>query len=124
MNTEQIVSEEKQRLISLLFSCGLPEEKINALATIIDNTAWMKAKLIETREMIANTAVAIPYDNGGGQVGIRENPLFKGYHSLWKSYLAGMGKIFDYVPEEQAKVEEEEKQDNVLQMIRKKRRQA
>lgn len=124
MNTDQIMTEEKQRLISLLFSCGITEDKIKALETIIDNTAWMKAKLVETRDMIANTAVAIPYDNGGGQAGIRENPLFKGYHSLWKSYLAGMGKIFDYLPEEQAKVEEEEKNDNVLSMIRKRRRQA
>ena len=97
MTTEQIVAEEKQRLMSLLFDC-VPEKKMSMLEPVIENTAWMKAKLDETRELIKNTSVAIPYDNGGGQTGIRENPLFKGYQNLWKSYVQGMNIILATLP--------------------------
>lgn len=120
MNTERIAAEEKQRLTSLLFSCNVKQERIDALDAVIDNTAWMKAKLDETRETIRNTSVAIPYDNGGGQTGIRENPLFKGYESLWKSYMSGMNVIMAQLP--QTVVEKEaEKIDTpktVLQLVR------
>ena len=43
----------------------------------------------------------MPYDNGGGQKGIRENPAFKGYESLWKAYMQGMNRILDTLPPEQ-----------------------
>ena len=112
--------DEKQRLTALLFDCGVKRERIDALETIIDNTAWMKAKLDETREMIKNTAVAIPYDNGGGQKGIRENPLFKGYESLWKSYMSGMNVIMAALPPAQVEREAEriDTPKTVLQLVR------
>ena len=120
MNTEKIMEEEKQRLTSLLFSCRLESDRVDLLAAIIDNTAWMKAKLDEAREQIRNTSVAIPYDNGGGQTGIRENPLFKGYEALWKSYMSGMNVIFAALP--QTVVEKEAEQietpKTVLQLVR------
>lgn len=119
MNTERIAAEEKQRLTSLLFSCNVKQERIDALDAVIDNTAWMKAKLDEARNAIKNTSVAIPYKNGT-QTGIHENPLFKGYHSLWKSYMTGMNVIMAALP--QSVVEKEaEKIDTpktVLQLVR------
>ncbi len=119
MSADQIAEEEKQRLTSLLFSCGIPEERIDALLTVIENTAWMKVKLDETRETIRNTAVAIPFDNGGGQKGIKVNPLYTGYQGLWKSYMAGMNVILSHVP--QKIVEDEAKKidtpQNVLQLV-------
>ena len=120
MNTEQTAKEEKQRLTSLLFSCGITEERVKLLDSIIENTAWMKAKLDEAREAIKNTSVAIPYDNGGGQTGIRENPLFKGYEGLWKSYMAGMNVIMSVLPREvvEKEAEEIETPKTVLQLVR------
>ena len=120
MNTEQIAVEEKQRLTSLLFSCKVTEEQIKVIESIIENTAWMKAKLDETREQIRNTSVAIPYENGGGQHGIRVNPLFTGYQNLWKSYMAGMNMILSYVPKEvvEAEAEKIETPKTVLQLVR------
>lgn len=120
MNIEQTAAEEKQRLTSLLFSCEIPESRINALETVIDNTAWMKAKLDEAREAIKNTSVAIPYDNGGGQTGIRENPLFKGYEALWKSYISGLNLILSTCPQKVVEKEAEqiETPKTVLQLVR------
>lgn len=120
MNIEQIAAEEKQRLTSLLFSCEVSESRIAALDSVIDNTAWMKAKLDEAREAIKNTSVAIPYDNGGGQTGIRENPLFKGYEALWKSYISGLNLILSACPQKVVEKEAEqiETPKTVLQLVR------
>lgn len=125
MNTANIAAEEKQRLTSLLFSCHIRQERIDALEAVIDNTAWMKAKLDEARDAIKNSSVAIPYDNGGGQKGIRENPLFKGYEALFKSYMSGISKILDTLPEDEgvSLVSEEDKPKTVLEFVRAKRGQ-
>lgn len=118
------IEEEKQRLISLLFSCNVSESNVCLLDAVIENTAWMKAKLDETRDLIHNSGVAIPYDNGGGQTGIRENPLFKGYINLWKSYMAGMNVIMAALPHEvvEREAEDIEEPKTILQLVREKHR--
>ena len=121
---ENLAEEEKQRLRSLLFDYGISERKMHVLAPIIENTAWMKVKLDDAREQVKQSSVVIAYDNGGGQKGLRENPLFKGYESLFKSYMSGMSKILDCLPEEQAKEQEAEieKPKTVLEIVRTKHR--
>ena len=111
--------DEKQRIYALLFSCDISDARMKALEPVIDNVAWMRGKLDETRAAIKNSGVAIQYDNGGGQKGIRENPLFKGYSSLWKSYMSGMDKILAALPPEIAKEETpQDKPATVLEMVR------
>lgn len=123
-NLEERATTEAKRLRSLLFDCGVSENCIDILDTTIVNTAWMKIKLDVTREKIKNTDVAIPYDNGGGQSGIRENPLFKGYESLFKAYMSGMRQILDMLPNEalNVKKEEIEKPKTMLELVRDKHR--
>lgn len=113
-------NDEYNRIIKLLEDVGVKDKKIKVLEPIIENVAWQKIKLDETRDAIKNSKVAISYDNGGGQKGIRENPLFKGYESLFKSYMSGMNKIIDAIPEEHVavKVEEAEKPKTMLQLVR------
>ena len=121
---EERAATEATRLRSLLFNCGISENCIELLSTTIDNTAWMKIKLDVTREKIKNTDVAIPYDNGGGQSGIRENPLFKGYENLFKTYMSGMRQLLDMLPEaaQNVKKEEIEKPKTMLELVRDKHR--
>lgn len=120
---EKRAAAERRRLSRILKNLDTSETKQKTLAPIIENVAWMKAKLDDARELARDSSVAIPYDNGGGQTGIRENPLFKGYESLWKSYMAGMEKILACLPEEQVQqVEIPEKPSNVLSFIREKHR--
>lgn len=117
---------ELERINGLLRDAGVSDKRINLLAPVITNTAWMKAKLDDAREAIKNSNIVIAYDNGGGQRGIRENPLFKGYESLWRSYMAGMSKIIDALPAE-ASVEEAsavEPPRTVLEIVREKHRRA
>lgn len=115
MNTKAI-ENEKNRLCDLLSRAKVPDEKREALAGVIDNLAWMRIRLDDTRNEIKDSKVCIPYDNGGGQSGIRENPLYKGYENLWKSYMVGLEKFSSYLPKE---MEAEELNDskNILSKV-------
>ena len=101
-------TREMRRLNKMLRDGGVEDRMVRALRPVVENTAWMKVKLDAAREKIHNTDIAIPYDNGGGQKGIRESPAFHGYESLWKSYMLGMGRLLDTMPErEQADAEKD-----------------
>lgn len=117
---KKIAKEEENRVLNILKDVGISEARMRALYPVIENTAWMKAKLDDAREAIKNTSVAIPYDNGGGQKGVRENPVFKGYEALWKSYIQGMDRILAALPAEmvQAEVEMVEKPKTMLELVR------
>lgn len=112
--------KEAKRLTELLLNEKVSHQQIMLIEPIIENTAWMKIKLDETRESIKTSSVAMPYNNGGGQKGVRENPLFKGYEALWKAYMQGMEKILDQLPEEAAKTkaQEIEKPKTMLELVR------
>lgn len=126
MNETEIkarAEEEQNRINELLNEVGVSAKRMKLLEPIVINTAWMKAKLDDAREAIKNSNIVISYDNGGGQKGIRENPLFKGYESLWRSYMAGMGKILDSLPQEIIEQSVEvEKPTTMLELVRNKRR--
>lgn len=119
---EERATAEATRLKSLLFNFNVSEDTISLLDDVIVNTAWMKVKLDEARGAIKESNVVIPYDNGGGQKGLRENPLFKGYESLFKSYMGGMKQIFDVLPKqaESTKKAELEKPQTMLELVRSK----
>lgn len=121
---EEKATAEVERLKRLLFDFGIEENRIELLDPLIQNTAWMKVKLEEAREAIKTSNVVIPYDNGGGQTGLRENPLFKGYESLFKSYMSGMRVILDNLPPqaEGVRKEEIEKPKTMLELVRDKHR--
>lgn len=105
MDKELEFQQENDRIIKLLEMQNVDSKKIKVLMPIIENTAWMKVKLDEARLAVKNSQVVISYDNGGGQKGIRENPLFKGYEALWKSYMAGMNVILNALPNDIAEKE-------------------
>ena len=121
---EEKATFEAERLRTLLFDCGVEPKRVELLETLIDSTAWMKAKLDDAQRAIKDSSVCIPYDNGGGQKGIRENPLFKGYESLFKSYMAGMKTILGVLPiqAEAIRQEEIEKPKTMLELVRDKHR--
>lgn len=111
--------KEKKRIIKILKDAGISERRINTLTPVAENVGWMKAKLDDSRELIKHSNIVVPYDNGGGQKGIRENPAFKGYEALFKSYMQGMDRILNALPEEQAEAAEETaKPQSVLDLVR------
>lgn len=109
-------------IIEILRESGVTEKKITLLMPVIENTMWMQEKLEETMTTIGESKVVIPYDNGGGQKGLRENPLYKGYESLWKSYMSGMSKILEALPADATKAIETpvESPKTMLELVREK----
>ena len=115
--------EEENRILDILNEIGISDKRMRVLEPIIVNTSWIKAKLDDAREAIKNCNVVIAYDNGGGQKGIRENPLFKGYESLFKSYMSGMDRILNCLPAEQIETETKvviEQPKTMLELMREK----
>lgn len=120
MEIKERADTKKKKIKEILESAGVSDKRMAALESVIENTAWMEAKLDDARQAIKNSQIAIPYDNGGGQTGVRENPLFKGYESLWKSYMTGMSVILGALPPEAVNmaVDENAKPKTVLELVR------
>lgn len=116
------VRKEQRRITNLLKAAGVSEQSIKLREAMIGNVSWMKIKLDDAREAIKTSNIVISYDNGGGQKGIRENPLFKGYENLWRSYMNGMNSILNALPESAAniKAKESEKPKTMLELVRNK----
>ena len=94
------VLQEHKRLEDLLERADVPQRQRDVLAPVIDNMAWQRIKLDETREEMREASVVCSYNNGGGQEGTRENPIFKAYINLWRAYMVGLEKYTSYLPKE------------------------
>jgi hypothetical protein len=94
------VNEEHKRLLDLLDRAEVPQQQRDVLAPVIDNMAWQRVKLDETRKEMQHASVVCEYNNGGGQAGTRENPIFKAYINLWRAYMVGLDKFTSYLPKE------------------------
>lgn len=120
-NLKRAATKEKNRLKKLLKDADVSQARQKTLEPVIENLSWMKAKLDDTREIIKSSHVVMPYDNGGGQKGIRANPAFKAYESLWKSYVTGMDRVLNALPKEEQdavrKQDEAETPRNPLELV-------
>ena len=74
---------------------GVPENVRALVAELAENAYFMRGKLMETRREMEDADVTVEYDNGGGQRGTRENPIFKGYHALLTSYRKTVEQLVD-----------------------------
>ena len=87
----------------------MPEETVKFLQPIIQNTAAIKAKLDDAQDEMQDAPMLITYEHGGGQSGSRENPIFRIYESMWKSYMSGMKTIMSYMPDKGAETKKKER---------------
>ena len=119
---EERAKDEIVRLTALLKDSGISAKRVQALKPVIKNTAWMKVKLDDARELIKDSSVIVKYNNGGGQNGTQINPALKAYESLWKSYMSGMNTILSAFPKERVAEEAaptgEEAPATVLELVR------
>lgn len=122
---EEAVRKEKNMLKRELKHADISKHKMKVLESVIENVAFMKAKLDEQRKIVEGEEAVVEYDNGGGQKGIRENPFFKSYEALWTAYMKGMDRIMNSIPDAKAVSEETSKVDKpetVLSIIEARRR--
>jgi hypothetical protein len=115
---------ECRKLAKFLAKNGLDNKKIKSLDPVISNVSWMKSKLDDAREAIGEEGITVEYDNGGGQSGVRENPAFRAYEALWKTYLSGLDMLIKLLPVE---VPQEQISDikptSVLTLVQNRRKQ-
>lgn len=117
-------NKERNRLKRLLKSAEVEDWKIKTLENVIENTAWMSVKLEDTRQKIKESDVTVRYNNGGGQSGTRQNPIFLGYESLWKAYMTGINQILMAAGTKKDQKSEKLKPKSVIQLVRNNQRQA
>lgn len=123
---DELVKKEQRKISREIKKAKISEHKMKVIEPVVVNVAFMKVKLDEARDQVKEETITVGYDNGGGQKGIRENPIFKAYEALWKSYMLGMDKILSIIPEEQrqelAAGTEQVKPQTVLDMVRDKKK--
>ena len=108
---------EKNKIVRLLKAAGIDEKTLKLLASTIENTAMLKAKLDDAQKTIQDENIVSEYDNGGGQSGTRINPAFTAYTTLYKTYCAGMKIILDAMPKQAEAKKEIEAPTNMLAII-------
>lgn len=64
---------------------------------LAESVVFMAAKLEESRKAMENEPIVIPYDNGGGQAGIRENPHYSAYEKLVTTYSKSLRQLTEIV---------------------------
>lgn len=60
---------------------------------LAESVLFMANKLEESRKAMKNEPIVIPYDNGGGQSGIRENPHYAAYEKLLATYTRSLDQL-------------------------------
>lgn len=122
-STNSRTKAEIARWNDFLQNAGADPVVIGSLADIIENASWLKVKLDDTRKLIKDQGVVIEYDNGGGQNGVRENPAFKGYNALLKSYRSCLADIREALPQSEHKeLEARSEVKTMLELVREKRK--
>lgn len=98
----------------------LPANEQDDARELSENVLFMRRKLKETRQGLEAQAVVVPYDNGGGQAGIRRNPAFDGYRDLLKSYQSALACLRQLLGIDAQRVQPEEKPQSELEKMRNK----
>lgn len=65
--------------------------------TLAEAVVTMSEKIKESIEVIKDEPLVIPYDNGGGQSGIRENPQYTAFEKLMASYTKALRQLIEIV---------------------------
>ena len=119
---DTLVRSEYRKIIRVLKNAKISEHNMKVLDPVIENVAWMKLKLDEAREGLIYEPLVVEYNHGGGQNGVKKNPFFDSYESLFKSYMLGMDRILDALPEDKHEKFESEikeaKPQTVLELVR------
>lgn len=74
---------------------GIPEELRPYAVELAENVVFQCKKLAETRRAMDsnNTQLIVGYDNGGGQRGIRKNPIYEAYNQLMANYRKSLAQL-------------------------------
>ena len=111
------INAEIKRINGIIDGANVAPEMREMLAPIVEFVAWQRVTLDEACKELDGETLVIEYDNGGGQTGTRQNPLFKSVMDLWRGYIAGIDKLIQALPKE-AQAEAKAKAVTPLEIVR------
>ena len=86
-------------MVASKISAGVDERIRPQVTVLAEQVIFMSKKLKESKAGLRDQAIVIPYDNGGGQTGIRENPAFTAYEKLLATYTKSLTALRDAIGE-------------------------
>ena len=93
---ETLIKKEKNKLKKIFKE--IDENKLKFVMTLIDRLAWLNVSVKELEDNIDKNGTTIPYDNGGGQSGIKDNPDVKTLIQYTRNITTITKQLVDLVP--------------------------
>lgn len=93
---EMLIKKEKNKLKKIFKE--IDENKLKFVMTLIDRLAWLNVSVKELEDNIDKNGTTIPYDNGGGQSGIKDNPDVKTLIQYTRNITTITKQLVDLVP--------------------------
>ncbi len=103
------IKKEKNRIKKIFKE--IDENKLKFCMTLIDRLAWLNVSVKELEQSIDRDGTTIPYDNGGGQSGVKDNPNVKTLIQYTKNITTITKQLVDLVPASKKKSKLEELMD-------------
>jgi hypothetical protein len=76
---------------------GLAEPAYGRAVELAENILCMEQVLRDTRPAVLSAPMVIEYDNGGGQRGVRKNPVHEMYNATMRQYVTAVDKFVQLV---------------------------
>ena len=102
----QARAQTELKRLQRLTKDSIPPALRDVAMPILHNVAWQKVKLDEARHDLMGESLFVPYDNGGGQRGIREHPGFVAYNKLFTTFSRGIKQLTDLMDFDAGEVDE------------------
>lgn len=93
---QELVEEEHKRLENIFSS--IEENKRDFVKPMIKELAWLTVSCVELQKVIDVQGTVVEYNNGGGQIGFKDNPNIKTLIAYQKNKIAISKILIDLVP--------------------------
>lgn len=103
---EKAIRKEKNKLKKIFKD--IDANKLTFCMTLIERLAWLTVSVKELEDKIDIEGTTIPYDNGGGQSGIKDNPDVKTLIQYTRNITVITKQLVDLVPASQKKTKLEQ----------------
>ena len=113
---EKQIKKEIRKLLRLFKN--LPKDKMKAADGLIQEAAFMKVTLEETRHVIDQEGILEKFEQGA-QKFLREHPATKVYNTMIQRYATVCKQLFDMIPDPDAGKQAE---DELMAFVKKARK--
>ena len=114
------IRKEKKRLREIFKN--MDGRKLDLVESLINDAAFQRVTLEETRELISKSGITEEYQNGANQKGIKKSSAVEVYDKMVNTYSKIIKQLCDLLPEQTVLVDNEEEQqespaDEILAFI-------